>query len=461
MPVAVKLCTTRPTAYSFSPGFVALLTPLSSALFTLVLRPTETPPLVFPPDCLLVSSALAPALRRANSAAIRQLFSRPGLQLFRDASLPIHLLCPKALRSIVLCLPSSASSFLRRLIPSCSPADLSSALPLAAQLHVVGGSGTVSILLAAGADPDARSADGKSAISLAVSAGNAEAVEALMIAGARDRPLHEAAAINRVDIILLLLGPGQPNWADTMDAEGRTPVHSAAVAGALDALFLCLSCGGDPNRGDVRGWTPLHFAAYGGHLSVAELLIKASPFDPRHVLTRGGRGRSRRTPLELALEQGHAELLELLRPRGEVIRAARSGDVATAIRAGGMIHERDQYGWTALHVAASKGRVDAVMELVERGAEVDVEDNDGYTPLRCAMEFGHTELALLLVGCGARAGLKNLLKAKDSSTGVGAAAKALKSFAAAVSAAVMEIGVGGDVKMTGMETAMKVSAGII
>ncbi|PKA48605.1 Potassium channel AKT6 [Apostasia shenzhenica] len=445
MSVAVQLTTTSPSIYSFYPTAVALIPPLSTAVFTLLLRPLPAPPLASPSDSLLVTCALAPALRRANSSALLRFFSRPAVPLFRDASLPIHLLGPHILRSLLL-LPDSSSLqnslLLSRVIPSCSPSELSTALPLAAASG--GSGGAVSALLSAGADPNARHADGKSAISLAVSAGSAESAEELVLAGAADRPFHEAAAGNRTDLILLLLTASgyKSGWADVVDPEGRTPVHAAAGAGSIAALRLCLATGGgDPDRADMRGWMPLHYAAAGGHLGAAELLVGSSAFDPRLALTR-----EKKTPLDLAVERKHAKLYGLLRPEGVVIHAARAAcsNVAAAIRAAGGAGERDQNGWTALHVAAFKGRTDAVKELVEGGAEVEAVDDAGYTPLRCAVEAGRAEVALLLVAYGARAGLKGLVRAKGGSFRVGGATAAAaapplwETCAAAVSAAVCE-----------------------
>ncbi|KAK8947408.1 hypothetical protein KSP39_PZI006767 [Platanthera zijinensis] len=419
IPVAVKLTTTRPAAYTFSPDSVALLHPLSTIVFTLVLLPTSTPPLSSPPDSILVDAVPALSIRRTNSSALRRLFSSPSLSVFRDASVLIHLLGSQTLFSLRF--PSSLQhDLLPRIIQSCSARDLSAVLPLAAH---AGAGNAVSALLSGGADPNTRNAAGKPAISLAVSAGSAEAVEALLESGAVDRPFHEAAAKNRTDLIALLLawtGSGLGfDWTAAPDPDGRTPVHYAAATGALDALRLCLSSGGDPNRPDANGWTPLHCSAAGGLLPAAEFLIFSSDFDLRRALTREKRG-ERRTPFDLAVEKGHAHLYDLLLPGGEVIRAARcggAGEVAMAVRSTGRVLERDQNGWTALHVAAFKGRTEAARELVESGAELEAVDDAGYTPLRCAVEAGRTEMALLLIGYGARTGLKGYIRSKSGVIG--------------------------------------------
>ncbi|KAK8960992.1 hypothetical protein KSP40_PGU016749 [Platanthera guangdongensis] len=88
-----------------------------------------------------------------------------------------------------------------------------------------------------------------------------------------------------------------------------------------------------------------------------------------------------------------------------------------AVRATGRVLERDQNGWTALHVAAFKGRAEAVRELVESGAELEAVDDAGYTPLRCAVEAGRTEVALLLIGYGAKTGLKGYIRSKGGVIG--------------------------------------------
>ncbi|KAK8960991.1 hypothetical protein KSP40_PGU016748 [Platanthera guangdongensis] len=263
-------------------------------VFTLVLLPTSTPPLSSPPDSVLVDAVPALSIRRTNSSALRRLFSRPSLPVFRDASVLIHLLGSQTLFSLRF--PSSLQrDLLPRIIQSCSARDLSAVLPLAAH---AGAGNAVSVLLSGGADPNTRNAAGKPAISLAVSAGSAEAVEALLESGAVDRPFHEAAAKNRTDLIALLLawtGSGLGfDWTAAPDPDGRTPVHYAAATGALDALRLCLSSGGDPSRPDANGWTPLHCSAAGGLLPAAEFLIFSSDFDPRRALTREKRRREGR-----------------------------------------------------------------------------------------------------------------------------------------------------------------------
>nr|XP_029124151.1 ankyrin repeat domain-containing protein 50-like [Elaeis guineensis] len=367
MAVAVHLSTTRPAAFSILPTAVTVLPPLSSAAFSLVLLPSPSPPLVSPPDSLLVRSALLPTGKPNGPNALLRLFSRPptAATVFRDADLPVALVGPHVLRSLLKsCDSLEAAFFLSRAASACSPADLAALLlPAAAS----GNPRLVSALLAAGADPSARRDDRCSALALAIASGSADAVAALLDAGARvepaapDLPFHAAAASGRADLISLLAGSCRdPAWAGAAGPDGRTTVHAAAAAGNLDTVRLCItSGGGDPDRADSRG--------------------------------------------------GHTRLYDALGLGDALHRAARGGDVAcvrSCLARGAAVDGRDQNGWTALHRAAFKGRIEVVRALIDGGAQLDAVDQEGYTPLRCAVEAGHAEVALCLVAHGARAGLK-------------------------------------------------------
>jgi ankyrin repeat protein len=67
-----------------------------------------------------------------------------------------------------------------------------------------------------------------------------------------------------------------------------------------------------------------------------------------------------------------------------------------------LMSERDAYGCTALHVAASLGFFDVASILLGAGsAGIDSADNDGWTPLHEACKTGQVQSAGLLVSAGA------------------------------------------------------------
>ncbi|KAH0569139.1 kinase D-interacting substrate of 220 kDa B isoform X2 [Cotesia glomerata] len=65
------------------------------------------------------------------------------------------------------------------------------------------------------------------------------------------------------------------------------------------------------------------------------------------------------------------------------------------------IDDRDENGSTALILAATKGKIQFVRELINHGADVNAEDADNWTALLCAAKEGHTEVCLELLEHGA------------------------------------------------------------
>ncbi|KAL6208514.1 hypothetical protein ACLB2K_019463 [Fragaria x ananassa] len=191
------------------------------------------------------------------------------------------------------------------------------------------------------------------------------------------------------------------NW---VDSDGRTPIHVAAANGHVEMLKFLVSAGGYGEVWDRKGCTPLHCAAEKGHLEPTKFLLECS--DVKYVVTKNGK-----TAFDLAAENGHLSLLGHLRFDDVLLRAARLDDVhglKSCLAEGAEVNVRDQNGWTPLHRAAFKGRIECVKVLLNHGAQLDVVDNAGYTPLHCAVEAGHVQVALLLVAHGARANVKSL-----------------------------------------------------
>jgi hypothetical protein len=104
-----------------------------------------------------------------------------------------------------------------------------------------------------------------------------------------------------------------------VDRAGRTPLHYAAVDGAIADAARLIGAGADPNAQDDEGWTPLHFAAQSGSPDIVRALIAAGA----KVDTRDNHGN---TPLFRAVfsSSGDGTIIELLRAAGADPQAANT-----------------------------------------------------------------------------------------------------------------------------------------
>ncbi|KAH0739750.1 hypothetical protein KY290_038455 [Solanum tuberosum] len=404
MSVAVGLSTTNPSLFSFSHPFT-IIPPLSTASFTLFLTNScDQPPVYTPLDIVMVKSSMLPT-GKASEDDLRRLFSRSGSHIFKDAKIPISLVGPqvvefllssKNLLDVSLLLPIALSL--------CHGYQLDSLLKSAAKN---GNSHCISALIEAGADVNRRDLEGDSVMSLAVKYGNLDCVQVLIefgytIDNSADRFLHYAAATDGVDLMeILCLGYADIDL-NSIDSQGRTPLHIAAIHGHVEVIQFLVSVGSDTDMLDTQGWTPLHFAAHQGHVEAVGVLLNHSNF-AKYVVTKQGK-----TAYELAIDKGHSKLYDVLLLGDTLHRAARKGDVADikkCIAEGANVNGKDQNGWTPLHRAAFKGRVEVVKVLVNNRAKLDIVDYVGYTPLHLAIEAGQKDVAMYLIAQGAKANL--------------------------------------------------------
>ncbi len=96
----------------------------------------------------------------------------------------------------------------------------------------------------------------------------------------QNQPLHAALALSRnpASITLLLQAGANPN---ATQAGGFTPIFSAAAANRRDLIDLLLAHGADPHHATDLGQSPASFAQQRGYSGLAQWLEALPPLSPK------------------------------------------------------------------------------------------------------------------------------------------------------------------------------------
>lgn len=179
-------------------------------------------------------------------------------------------------------------------------------------------------------------------------------------------PLMMAAAGGQSDIVTLLLDQGA--GIDDSDESGHSPLMWAAFWGHIEIVKSLLTRGADPSLSNDDGNTPLLLAALGGTSQQTRQLL--NPLRKR--LPTG-----RILPLTLNAK-AEAELVALL--------LARKADP----------NLRNRAGQSALMLFAGQGKAEPVELLLAQGAERDARDLEGLNAEAYARRAGFIQIAKLL-----------------------------------------------------------------
>ncbi|HEY4255464.1 MAG TPA: ankyrin repeat domain-containing protein, partial [Chlamydiales bacterium] len=204
------------------------------------------------------------------------------------------------------------------------------------------------ILLMMEADATATNADKKNALHLAGIAGRAEVVQLF----ATDKRLLEAK-----------------------DAQGFTPLLSAAYFGHRKACEILRAAGANVKATDSNGQNVLHLAVATGRREVVELFAV-------NKLLLESKDHEGSTPLLLAANHGKA-VCEIL------------------LKAGANLEVPDSKGNTVLHIAAFNGKTDIVQLFAANKGLLEAKNKQGLTPLFLAAYSGHRATCEILLKAGA------------------------------------------------------------
>ena len=212
----------------------------------------------------------------------------------------------------------------------------------------------VRLLLERGADVDARSKPGTTALFLACSRGQTSTVRSLLARGL------------------------SPNTRGTLT--GRTPLMWAAYARSLPTFDLLLGAGADPQARDSGGDPVLSYALmFDNPGMVDQLLARRVEVNPRP-------GDSV-PPIQFAV--GHVALLQHLVAHGADVNARTDGGTTPLMGA-------------ILHYVEAGGSDESVRFLLAHGADVNAVMGNGSTALSFATRFHLTKIVALLHAAGAK-----------------------------------------------------------
>jgi ankyrin repeat protein len=248
----------------------------------------------------------------------------------------------------------------------------------------------VKLLLAKdGVDPDSKSSSGRTPLSWAAKNGHEAVVKLLLAKDGVDpdskdsfgqTPLSWAAQDGHEAVVKLLLAKDGVG-PDSKDGYGQTPLSWAAQDGHWAVVKLLLAKDGvDPDSKDDYGRTPLSWAACYGHEAVVKLLLAKDGVDPDSKDTESGR-----TPLSWAGGNGHEAVVKLLLAKDGVDPDSKD----------------TESGRAPLLWAARYGHEAVVKLLLKNKANTNAEDNYGYTAIQLAAFEEFKEVEQLLVENGA------------------------------------------------------------
>jgi ankyrin repeat protein len=204
----------------------------------------------------------------------------------------------------------------------------------------------------------------------------------------------------------LLIGLALCCCAGGANAGAYDDILAAANSGDTVAVIDLIKRGMDVNTADPRGTTLLMIAVRNGNISLMEALLAS-----RANVNR--RNQFGDTALGLAALSARYDAVHGLIEKGADLNPSGwtplhyavfggSKEVAALLVAkGAKLDARAPNGQTALMIAVKLGKLELVEQLIDADADMDLADYDGMTALQLAIKLGHGEIAAYLRKVGA------------------------------------------------------------
>jgi ankyrin repeat protein len=269
---------------------------------------------------------------------------------------------------------------------------------------------------------------GDTPLDIATKNNHKEIIQLLIDAGAQCS-LHQASKTGNVELVQALLAAKDINVNGA--SNGYTPLFLASMNGHTKVVKVLLAAKEiNVNQENYDGETPLYEASRNGHTEVVKVLLAAKDINVNcnalYIASQNGHtklvkallavkdinlnnARHGYTPLDMATEYNHTEIIQLLIDAGaqcSLYQASKNGhtEVVKELLAAKDIDVNQAFrGDTPLSVASYKGHTKVVKALLA-AKNIDVNRASKYkgTPLDRATRNNHTEIIQLLKDAGAK-----------------------------------------------------------
>lgn len=225
-------------------------------------------------------------------------------------------------------------------------------------------------------------------------------------------PQNNAAKTNQYELIKILLSKAGVDVNVKSDVDlvshrkpQQTPLHYAAADGNVRVITLLLDNRADVEAKDVDGFSALARAVLNSHLGAAKLLVARDA----NVISPNNRGR---TPLHFAASSRNLDIVELLLAKSPVFNindytreicciADKEGAIVLKLLLNKcdktMINSLDHRGKGLLHYAVKFNNKDLIIDILEKGADINLQNEDKETPLHIATKICYADIVRALL----------------------------------------------------------------